>query len=63
MTPDDSVTRRDLETAQQALRDILAILGAIAPGADDVFYQIGRAMGCARMGVIQSGGLTTGRRL
>jgi hypothetical protein len=52
-----SLTATDLEVAQQALRDIHAILHAITPGMDrgDLFYEIGRAQGTAWLGLNHSG--------
>lgn len=52
-----SFVATDLENAQQALRNIHAILSALQGGQDrnDLFYEIGRAQGEAWVGLNHSG--------
>jgi spore maturation protein SpmB len=44
----------DLKTTQDALRNIVTILAAVKGSDDNLFYEIGRAMGTAKHALIMS---------
>lgn len=51
----DKRTETALAVAQQALANITVILSTVKPNDEKAWYEVGRALGTAKMGLIESG--------